>query len=612
MVLPAYTSLNPADEALIRAALAADDKRSKEMSNNQRAYEGAFPPPLKVIPNQPNDNVTVNIIGPVVDIGTHFLFGQMPGLSVQATGELGKQVKAEKRKRAMAAAQKEKAEASKKVQAAQEAFKANAGNPGNATATGTPESEGAPATAKPPAPASDKAEGDEEPQDSAPEEVEEEELDLGPEFDEEPEPTIEEQAQKWLDDCLDANNFDVLLLDLRTNGGVTGTAYPRLDTTSMLPNPADSERPFPTIQDVDPHAMTIAADMRDVRKVNDYIWQYNAGADPRTGTPRYERQIIKRVSVPSEEEGGQAKEQWVIIDQHSTSADGGWITDGQNDWPYAWPPIMHIKNLPQPNSVYGRSDIRRTMIDANKAINRSLSNSARIERFYGHKRMWVKGLKDQQIKWHDMGTGVIIDIPDPTAEVGELQPSTDGGQAYERRKELYAFILEEAGTPSLVLGRTDGTMGTDPSGVSLQIRLIPLGAKIESYRKCYGPALRELCKHLLELGGWGTDWDVSVEWKESLPVDPVAERTALKMDRDMGIASLETIAGKLDYDWEIEKRKIAKEKEANQAIKTAAFGQMMQRRSAVVGQPGQPSQPMTPQEAMQRQDAPPGAPLPPR
>ena len=557
----------------MRTTLANEDARKREMERNLRAYEGLYPPPFKRLAGQPDDNVTVNVIGPAVDIGTHFLFGAPPIITVQPAGQVLAQVEAQKK------AKEAKAKAEAQARFEQEQAKPPA----------VPVPEGT----IPPAPSPDDPELE-------PEEGEGQE---------DEEPSIVDQAQAWLDACLDANNFPVFLQELATNGGIFGTSFPRLHTTRMIPNLDDPGKPFPRIQNQEPQDTRLQWDPRDLDKIDSYIWLYNAGIDPKTKLVRFERQLIMRVpGAPDTDED----DTWKIIDQYKTSNDGAWTTTAITDWAYSWPPIDAIKNLPLPNSVYGRPDIRRTMIQANKQINFSLSNSGRIERFYGHKHIYIRGMAGQEVMWKDTGTGVIIDIPDPKAEVGQIEPSNDGGQAYERRKELYAYILEEIGTPSLVLGRTDGSMGTDPSGVSLRIRLIPLMARIESKRKCYGPAIQRLCKRLLELGGWGTDWTISLEWKEQLPIDPKEEREALKMDRDMGIASLETVAGKLDYDWESEQRKLAKEKEVNERIKALAFNEMMTRRGAVVGAPGAPPQPgqLTPQEQMARQDG--TVPAPPR
>jgi hypothetical protein len=557
--------LNPVDESIIKRTLAEETARQAKMSRAQRAYDGDFPKPLKVKPGQPDDNVTVNVIAPVVDMGVHFLFGAPPEITISMPGKGG--------------AEDESPDEGDDTGQGEQPPTAVPPTPTPTPTPGQqqpPADQGAPPAQQPPPNPQNPLQPFQQPQKPKPKKKP---------------VTVADRAQEWLDDCLEANNWPIFLLDFGTNGGVHGTPYSRIYTSGMLPNPEEADRPFPRLRALNPQEIRMIWDPRDIDDVDMYVWQYNAGMDPKTKTPRVERQVIKRIEPAATEEGeGEVEkpDQWQIIDQHSTSGGVGWETDAVTTWDKPWPPVQHCKNLPNPNVVYGKPDIQDTMIQANKQLNLSLSNSQRIERFYGHPRVWLKGNRGQKIVWQDTGAGVILDLPDENSEIGMLEPQGDQGQALERRKELYSFILQEAGTPTIVLGKVDDSMKSDPSGVSLKIRLIPMTAKIEAKRKTYGPLVIELIKHLLELGGFPGDLEVSLEWKEHLPVDPMEERQALKADRDMGIVSLETIAGKLDYDWDAEKEKLDQEKAEGAQRSLQTMQMAMAQRSAVVGQPGQP------------------------
>lgn len=63
----------------------ADDERREHMKQAWKAYRGKFQKPLKVKPNQPDDNVISNRCAPIVDKGVSFLFGQV--LKIEATNE---------------------------------------------------------------------------------------------------------------------------------------------------------------------------------------------------------------------------------------------------------------------------------------------------------------------------------------------------------------------------------------------------------------------------------------------------------------------------------------------------------------------------------------------
>ena len=57
------------------------------------------------------------------------------------------------------------------------------------------------------------------------------------------------------------------------------------------------------------------------------------------------------------------------------SSPDDWITDDEVPWPYAWPPILHNKNLPAPNAVYGEPDEGRHARIALPILSSPLDNS---------------------------------------------------------------------------------------------------------------------------------------------------------------------------------------------------------------------------------------------
>jgi len=71
--------------------------------------------------------------------------------------------------------------------------------------------------------------------------------------------------------------------------------------------------------------------------------------------------------------------------------------------------------------------------------------------------------------------------------------------------------------------------------------------------------LKELCRHLLELGGFGAENPVEIVWPEILPQDMQAERAALQVDMGLGVVSKSTVAQKLGYDWDTEQARMEAE-----------------------------------------------------
>ena len=47
----------------------ADKERKRALLDAWKSYRGEFPPPLKIQPDQPNDNIISNRCAPIVDKG---------------------------------------------------------------------------------------------------------------------------------------------------------------------------------------------------------------------------------------------------------------------------------------------------------------------------------------------------------------------------------------------------------------------------------------------------------------------------------------------------------------------------------------------------------------
>jgi hypothetical protein len=78
--------MQPQKKTLAQSEPTTDDKqRSRDMADAWKSYRGNFDNPLKIVKNQPDDNVKANRCAPVVDKGVSFLFG--PVLKIEATDE---------------------------------------------------------------------------------------------------------------------------------------------------------------------------------------------------------------------------------------------------------------------------------------------------------------------------------------------------------------------------------------------------------------------------------------------------------------------------------------------------------------------------------------------
>ena len=364
------------------------------------------------------------------------------------------------------------------------------------------------------------------------------------------------KPEGWMRECQRQMAWPALLQDMGINGAVYGTPAWRI-------READDEHEYPYLQVLAPECLRVHTDPRDIARVLGYTYQMT-GTDPETGLPQVWRQRVERGDPESADAVGTIRgTHWVIIDEVAgLDGSNGWVDTGnwdvieQSIWPYAWCPILHCKNLPNPNAIYGLSDISETVIEANLALNRSLTTSARIDRHHAGPRVWLRKMAGKKI---DTRAGAIADLGED-GEIGQLVPAVDGTAGGELRRELKEAICEESATPSIVLGHVD--QAGDPSGVALRVKLWPLLHKTELKRNQYGPLIIETMRRLWELGGFGSKVITALTWPEQLPTDPLEERQVLLVDQQLGIASKATIADKLDYNWQQEQDNLADEKAA--------------------------------------------------
>jgi len=343
-------------------------------------------------------------------------------------------------------------------------------------------------------------------------------------------PEVETDDEAWLEDVLRINQLPAQALDWATNGGITGTGYLRL-------YPPAQAGGVPTFQVLDSGNMTIHWDPRDITQITGYDWEFNAG------TVQY-RQVIRAAGA-----------QWTITDQHRrVGSQDDWITDEAVTWPFPWPPILHNKNLPAPNAVYGEPDLTDSIIDLNKALNFNRSNRARIQKHYGHPKAWVKRMGNTGKLDFDVQN--LLNLGEE-GELGQINPPPANADAEILGREIDSALDEESSTPAVTRGRAELR---NPSGVALRIAFWPMAQKTTVKRTLYGPALIELIRRLFDLGGRGPDKIVTLTWPELLPTDPESERRVAVQDQALGVVSRATLAANLGYDWETEQANLELEK----------------------------------------------------
>lgn len=335
------------------------------------------------------------------------------------------------------------------------------------------------------------------------------------------------EARDWLKAAWKANRGMLTLQAAATNGAVSGQAALRI-------LPAEGRVP-PRLVVVDPQMLRVVWAPDDVGVVLGYAICWMARDD--RGQPLERRQLIQR--------DGSA---WVIADQQRAGA-GKWVTlpDGETRWPYPWPPIVDCQNLPEPNAWWGRPDLTSDVLDTQAAVNRVLSNAARVQRIHGHPKVWAKGVDDGE--GLDVAPDEAILLPDTESEIGTLEPRSQVADHVELYRVVKASLHEIARVPEITAGRLEGI--GQLSGLALQILYGPLVRKTETKRRLYGELVRVTSQRMLELAGFGPDVAVEVQWPEIVPTDDQERASAAEALQRAGV-SRATALERIGFDPEAE------------------------------------------------------------
>jgi hypothetical protein len=360
---------------------------------------------------------------------------------------------------------------------------------------------------------------------------------------------VDEALTGYVHDVLDANREMLLFQLAATNGAVSGQSALRI-----LPAPEGAPLgTLPRIIAVDPEMLRVVWSPDDVGVVEAYVLTWLAVDD--RGREYAKRQVISR-------DGSQ----WMITDQESRDSDRArWVTIKQTPWRYFWPPIVDCQNLPEPNAYWGRPDLTEDVLETQQAINRVLSNAARVQRIHGHPKVVAKGVGEGDL---DVGPDEAIVLPDSDSEISLLEPKATVSDHIELFKTVKAALHEISRVPEITAGKLDNVGNL--SGLALKILYGPLVRKTEVKRRLYGAMITELSARLLDLRGFGYPENVEVRWPEIIPDDPLTEATAAEALQRAGV-SISTTIGEMGYDPQTEAEQRAEDQTNIGAALLTAF-----------------------------------------
>jgi hypothetical protein len=329
------------------------------------------------------------------------------------------------------------------------------------------------------------------------------------------------EQEIWLDEVWKANKKMTLLSKVGIQGGVTGHVF-----IKILPG-----TPYPRIVLLDTQNVTVQTDPGDVETVLSYTIEYQTTV---ANGPGFHRQVIERRDADSED--------WAITDYERAQSSTVWVSQSTSNWPYKWSPIVDCQNIPLPNEYYGLPDLPIDILALNDSINLSASNIARILKHHANPKTWGRGFRATEV---ESNVENFLIIPNDTAEVKNLEMHSDLASSLHFLEELEVEMHEASRMPEIALGKIE-RLGAI-TGVALAVLHSPLLEKTELKQSTYGDMIITLNMRLLEMGKFGSTATTTIIWPKLLPTDPLAERQAAVLDKNLGV-STETILSTLGYD----------------------------------------------------------------
>lgn len=536
----------------------ADTQRKQAMAAAWQAYLGLLPNPLKSEPGEPDLNVNVNRIAPIVDTGVAWLMGASIGIEVDPEQPL----LALEEDAIVEGSLSDPDAAVDAIERAQHIPDADALNIGDVD--------------------SDAANGAVAAIDAAlkaPEEAEN--------------PKVK-AAQDYLDGCWgDEDERMTTLAKLATNGGICGHFFAKI-----MPPDAAAGREYPRLVVLDPQTVTMQTDPEDCDTVLAYHICYDSES-PVDGTLIQKRQVIAR----KENGPGRADDTWMIANYAKSTEGSDWVQLGPaQEWPWPWPPIVDGPNMPLPNQRWGMPDVTPNLINLNKSINFVASNINAIGYSHGHPWLWASGVNTQLIK---SAPGYVTGIPNPDGKMGAIQANGDIAGLMQYEADLRADMDEQSKVPAVATGRISELPRGQQSGVTIRLLHTPLTFKTTFKQRTYGKAIREANARMLALGGFGDGTDLGgvktiLHWQDPLPVDDLQQAQAAFQWSQLGV-SADTLMAKGGFDPEVERRKNA---EANaRDLSSFAKGEGMPPSPEQMAAAQQASQPPTSDQQQQAQQA---------
>ncbi len=362
------------------------------------------------------------------------------------------------------------------------------------------------------------------------------------------------EAQDFLDTVWGRTEQRIpLLQELAMNGATAGSAFLRINPQP----PVESEvSGTPPKQDfeltvVDPAIVVgIKTAPQNCNKVLLYCIQYSE-TETIDGVSRevfYREEMTANYPDPVPGKPAPTKPtSWSI--QHWTHVSQKGAPPKLTDWtaagaPIAWnypfPPMFDCKNLPMPNSPWGKPDLTPDLIGLNKALNRLLSGINATEGLYGEPLLYAVDTGSSTIA---RKRGQVIELPLPTSKIEAVHIVSEVPAGLAFAADLRSDIDEQSGVPGVATGRISTMPRGNLSGIAIELLHSPITKKTDKKRCLYGELIIDVSQALLVLNGKSGDIKITLAWQDPLPKDDLQAIQGAVTKLELGMTKTTVLRG---------------------------------------------------------------------
>lgn len=353
-------------------------------------------------------------------------------------------------------------------------------------------------------------------------------------------------AEQFLDDIWTANKKMALLHEVGQNGALAGLAAIKIN-----PRPGDKQRPYRLIN-LDPKNLDLFTADDDIDDVWRYRIEYTC-AD-KAGRPMHKRQDTTR------DQG-----RWVIEDFVCQGSDleKKWAGDkafkklGEVEWNYSLPPIVHCKNLPCANAVWGYGDLEDVRL--NDALNLIASSTRKILRLHASPQTVAKNFNPALLR---RDANMVWEIPEGTdGDLFNLEMQSDLEASRKFYLELRSAFYAMGRMPDVAQIGDLGAL----TNFGLRVLFADALERTATKQMMYGDLIMQINRTLCLIAGKGDNVTTKLTWPDPLPTNQKENVETVAAELATGLTSDETLTGQLGRDYADEQKRIDVEKQKRKA-----------------------------------------------